>query len=47
MPKNLIITLLALLALLPAFTACNTMQGLGEDIKNGGNDLEHAASQNK
>jgi len=47
MRKNIIIALLALLALLPAFTACNTMQGLGQDIKNGGSDLESAASRNK
>ncbi len=47
MRKNLILALLALLALLPLFTACNTMQGLGQDIKNGGADLESAASRNK
>ena len=47
MRKNLLIALLALLALLPVFTACNTMQGLGQDIKNGGEDLEGAASRNK
>ena len=47
MRKNLILAILTLLALLPAFTACNTMQGLGQDIKNGGADLEGAASRNK
>ena len=47
MRKNLIIALLALLALVPALSACNTMQGLGQDIKNGGENLESAASRNK
>jgi predicted small secreted protein len=47
MRKNLLLALLALLALLPAFTACNTMQGLGQDISNGGKDLEGAADRNK
>lgn len=47
MRKNVIIALLALLALLPAFTACNTMQGLGEDLQKGGEDLSSAASRNK
>jgi entericidin B len=47
MRKNVIIALLALLALLPAFTACNTMEGLGQDIKAGGQSLESAASRNK
>jgi predicted small secreted protein len=47
MRKNVIIALLALLALLPAFTACNTMQGLGEDLQKGGENLSNAASRNK
>jgi predicted small secreted protein len=27
--------------------ACNTMEGAGEDISNGGHDLTHAASDSK
>ncbi|HEY1096712.1 MAG TPA: entericidin A/B family lipoprotein [Alphaproteobacteria bacterium] len=39
--KNLTIIILMSLALLTA--ACNTMQGLGQDIKTGGQKLENAA----
>ena len=28
-------------------TACNTVEGLGEDIQKGGRTLERAAQQNK
>ena len=47
MRKSVLLALLALLALLPFFTACDTMQGLGQDISNGGKDLSDAAQRNK
>ncbi len=30
-----------------ALTACNTMEGAGEDIQRGGEKLENAADRNK
>jgi predicted small secreted protein len=47
MRRNVLLALLILLALLPVFTACNTMQGLGEDLQRGGEDLSSAANRNK
>lgn len=41
------IVLVALLALSVSFSACNTMEGLGQDIQNGGQNLEDAAATNK
>ena len=40
-------TLLTLLALVPMLAACNTMEGMGEDIQKGGQKLEQKAEQNK
>lgn len=38
----------AFILLLPVIvTACNTMEGLGEDIQKGGQKLEHEANENK
>ena len=45
MPKCFIITF-SVISLL-SLTACNTMEGLGEDIKKGGEKLEEAAKSNK
>ena len=45
MTKFFAITLAALSLL--SLTACNTMEGLGEDIKKGGEKLENAAKKNK
>jgi predicted small secreted protein len=38
---------LLLFALLPALAACNTMEGLGQDIQRGGASLERSAQQNR
>lgn len=35
-----------ILALLPMLAACNTMEGMGEDIKHGGKKLEDSADRN-
>lgn len=43
MKRSLI--LLGLLGLLT--TACNTMEGLGEDVEAGGEKLERSAEENK
>ena len=32
---------------LSTLTACNTMEGLGKDVRNLGTNLENAAAQNK
>ena len=40
-------TLITILATLFLLTACNTMEGLGKDIKTAGDSLEHAAKKNK
>lgn len=37
------ITFIILMSLALLTTACNTMQGLGQDIKQGGQKLENAA----
>ncbi len=39
--------ILALVLMLPVLTACNTMEGLGQDIQKGGSNLERAADENK
>lgn len=36
-----------LLFTLPLLSACNTIEGLGQDIKKGGEKLEEAADKNK
>ena len=40
-------TLITILATLVLLTACNTMEGLGKDIKTAGDTLENAARKNK
>jgi entericidin B len=45
MKKLLIIT--ALLAFSTSLVACNTMEGLGQDIQHGGENLENSADKNK
>jgi predicted small secreted protein len=40
-------TLVTLIASLVLLTACNTMEGLGKDIKTAGDSLENAARKNK
>lgn len=47
MRKNVIIALLALLMLVPALSACNTMEGAGQDVQKGGENLSNAANRNK
>lgn len=42
-----LITIFALLILALANTGCNTMEGMGRDIKKGGHNLEKAAENNK
>jgi len=40
--------ILAILALLlPVLTACNTFEGLGQDVQKAGSSLEKAADKNK
>lgn len=39
--------ILALVILLPMLSACNTMEGLGQDIQKGGQSLERAADKHK
>ncbi len=38
---------LIIIASLLLLTACNTMEGLGQDIQTGGKKLEKAADRNK
>lgn len=45
MKRSLITALVLMLPLLA--TACNTMQGAGEDIQAGGKALEKSADKNK
>ena len=40
-------TLITILATLFLLTGCNTMEGLGKDIKTAGDTLENAARKNK
>ena len=44
--KNWIATL-TLISLTTLLAACNTMEGLGEDMQAGGENLEDAAEDNK
>lgn len=44
MKKHVIVALAAFLTLL---SACNTMEGLGQDIQKGGQKLEDKADENK
>lgn len=39
--------ILALLFTLPLLAACNTMEGMGQDIQKGGKNLENSADENK
>lgn len=39
--------LLTILGLNMLVTACNTMEGIGEDVEAGGNKLEQSAEKNK
>lgn len=43
--KNVRIILFA--AILPLLAACNTIEGMGEDIQNGGQKIENAAEKHK
>jgi len=40
-------TLLAIALCAVALSACNTMEGAGQDIKQGGQSLENTARENK
>jgi len=40
-------TLIALALVMPLLAACNTMEGLGQDVQKGGQNLERAADENK
>jgi entericidin B len=40
-------TILCLVALLFAVSACNTMEGFGKDMKKGGEAIEKSADKNK
>lgn len=42
-----ILTIVALLSLGFAVSGCNTMQGMGKDIKAGGSKLEKSAEKHK
>ena len=44
--KKLIIAAFALTAL-PLVTACNTVEGIGKDVKAGGSAVEKAAKETK
>ena len=41
------IVLVTLLAMLPILSACNTMEGLGQDTQKAGQKLENSADKNK
>jgi entericidin B len=41
------LAIIAALMLLPLITACNTMEGLGEDVQKGGEKIEESAQHNK
>ena len=40
-------TILSLVAVLLAVSACNTMEGIGKDVKAGGAAIEKSADKNK
>ena len=46
MPRTLA-RLLALVAVVIAASACNTIEGVGKDVKAGGQAIESAASKSK
>lgn len=46
MKKHFVIWIAAFCALM-GVTACNTMEGFGEDIEAGGDAIEDSASKNK
>lgn len=46
MKKHILVFLATMTALL-GLTACNTMEGMGQDIEAGGEKLEDSASENK
>lgn len=39
--------IVATLMLLPLVTACNTMEGFGQDVQKGGENIEKSAEENK
>ena len=41
------LTTLAALLILPLLTACNTMEGFGEDVEKGGENIQQSAEENK
>lgn len=43
--KKLII--ISLFALMPALSACNTVEGMGQDIQKGGQAIENSSDANK
>jgi predicted small secreted protein len=45
--KSFVYALIALMLSGAVLTACDTMQGAGQDIKHGGQDLSNAAQDNK
>lgn len=40
-------SVIAALLILPMLAACNTMEGLGQDVQKGGENLEQSAQENK
>lgn len=40
-------TIITLLALLSTLSACNTMEGMGQDLQEGGKKIEKSADENK
>lgn len=40
-------SIIAALLILPILAACNTMEGLGQDVQKGGENLEKSAQENK
>lgn len=44
--RKIVISFTTLLAL-AGLTACNTFEGLGEDMQKGGKNLENSAERNK
>jgi entericidin B len=41
------IAIISMFLLLPLLAACNTMEGLGQDVKKGGQNIEDTADKNK
>lgn len=40
-------SVIAALLILPMLAACNTMEGLGQDVQKGGENLEQSVQENK